>query len=121
MRWGVAIAVLAGCSTPKPAAHEPVQLARPPDRCAAVAERLLATFTQLEHKQPEPTMATAYREVVVERCRQDVWSEAAQRCILTPGTDLDACTEHLTPEQRASFAEAAQNKLNEVGTQATTK
>ena len=110
------------CSTPKPAAREPTTLVRPANHCAEVAERLLAAFAQLEHKPPEPKMAAAYREVVVERCTQDVWSDAAQRCILKPGTDLDACTDrHLTPEQRASFAEAAQKKLNDVGTQATTK
>ncbi len=110
--------VLVACSTPKPAA-QPAASVRPVNHCAAVADRLLAIYGELRHKAPEPAMATAYHEVVVERCTQDEWPVAAQDCIVAPNADVDACTGKLTPEQRASFAEAAQAKLNAAGTAAT--
>lgn len=113
----LAVALVA-CSTPRPVAP-PSAPVRPPNHCAAVADRLLAIYGELRHTAPDPTMATTYRDVVVERCTQDVWPAAAQDCIVAPRADVDACTQLLTPEQRASFAEAAQRKLNAAGTAAT--
>jgi hypothetical protein len=113
----VAVALVA-CSTPKPA-PAPVAPPRPPNHCAAGADRQLAMYGELRHPAPQPALATAYHEVVVERCTQDVWPIAAQDCIVAPKADVDACTALLAPEQRASFAEAAQARLNAAGTAAT--
>ena len=121
MGWNacVLLAVLAACGgAPAKTADTPPPIVRPANHCAEVAERLVAAFTELTHQTPAPAMAAAYKDVVVERCTQDVWGADAQACMLKPGTDLDACTQELTPEQRASFAEAAQAKLNAAGTAA---
>ena len=114
----VLVIALVACSSPRPIA-EPVAPVRPSNHCAAVADRLLAIYGELRHHAAEPAMATAYHDVVVERCTQDVWPLAVQDCLVARGADVDACTRLLTPEQRASFAEAAQAKLNAVGAAAT--
>jgi hypothetical protein len=114
------VVILAACGGGAAAKHEapPPKIERPANHCAEVAEHLLAAFAEISHHAPEPALAAAYRGVVIERCTQDVWGADAQACMLKPGTDLDACTQKLTPEQRGSFAEAAQQKLNAAGTAA---
>lgn len=114
----VVLGTLVACSSPRPVA-EPVAPVRLANHCAAVADRLLAIFSEIRHHAPAPAMAAAYREVVVERCTQDVWSVAAQDCIVAPAADVDACTRLLAPEQAGSFAEAVQARLNAAGAAST--
>lgn len=62
--------------------------------------------------QPPPDkLAAAFREVVVERCTQDVWPAKATDCMIVANADLDACTALLTPQQQQSFQADAQKKL----------
>lgn len=79
--------------------------------CGRVAEALLGQFTVRNGQPPPDKLATAFRDLVVERCTQDVWSPQATDCMVAPNADLDACTAILTPQQQQTFQDDARKKL----------
>ncbi|MCX5742462.1 MAG: hypothetical protein NT062_08200 [Proteobacteria bacterium] len=111
IRTTLVVAVLAGCSKPPPASP---RASPETSQCAPVADALLAAYVKLKHATPTDELARPFRELVVERCTQDVWSAEAQRCMLDATADLDRCTTLLTAPQQQTFQDQARATLSKI-------
>ncbi len=103
-----AIALVLGCHT-QPASTPPAGNA-----CSDAAAQLVAHVEQIAAKagheatSGDRAMLRAFRDVMTKRCTDDAWSDDAIRCFRDSVEEnaLVACTDKLSPAQRAKLDQA---------------
>jgi len=99
-----AVAVLAACGP----GHPPVApTPKGPTACARASDSMVQTMLdRLSSDGPPPTEAAdALRNLIRERCEQDVWSAEATKCLIamTSVKDAEPCAKLMTDEQQAAL------------------
>lgn len=107
----VVVVVVAGCGG-APAARPPAPPAGP-RACERVADHLVGLMQPVDPEtgapiERDPETADKIARVLIERCRDDRWSDDAQACMrgLASWRDIDACAPKLTDAQRDAFGRA---------------
>jgi hypothetical protein len=102
--------VLAGCGGAARPPATPIAAAGP-SPCEQVADHLVGVMRPTDPDPSDARLADTIdviSRVIVERCTQDGWSEAARACFrgLASLDEGDRCAEHLTVEQRDAAGRA---------------
>jgi hypothetical protein len=107
----IAVLVTYAACSGAPPAKEP---ARPPAKCASVADHLLELMPAANAAPADDL--DAMRRLFNAHCRDDGWSAQAQDCMLAASSLQDVggrCAEKLTPEQTAALGTAIESAHGE--------
>jgi len=115
-----AVAVLAACGPGQPpVAPTP----KGPTACARASDSMVQTMLdRLSSDGPPPTEAAdALRNLIRERCEQDVWSAEATKCLIamTSVKDAEPCAKLMTDEQQAALVRDESTLFGPVDAQAS--